>query len=278
MELSWALRGTTYGRGRDSDASGPWTFRVAGRAVGHIHSDERGDLPDMITIANLVAGDVRRGGPPLPALSHVSLTIDPGFFALLGPSGAGKSTLLRVLATLQPPDAGDATIAGHSVRGDRLGVRRLIGYVPQVANVFGSLSVLDNLKVLEGVPRRAQRITKMLEQFPAQAACRTVSACALSGGERQQLAFARAMMARPHMVLLDEPTAARSPNLMSQAFELIKTVPARSTAVLLVEQRARQALSISQRSYILDQGRVVMQGPAGELLADPRLVRLYLGG
>jgi len=212
-------------------------------------------------------------------LRGIDLDVAPSeIVTVAGTSGAGKSTLIKALMGLVRRCSGRMMFDGHDLLRlapeDRVG----IGYVPQVANVFGSLSVLDNLKVLEGVPRRAQRITKMLEQFPAQAACRTVSACALSGGERQQLAFARAMMARPHMVLLDEPTAARSPNLMSQAFELIKTVPARSTAVLLVEQRARQALSISQRSYILDQGRVVMQGPAGELLADPRLVRLYLGG
>lgn len=213
-------------------------------------------------------------------LHGINLDVAPGeIVTVAGTNGAGKSTLIKALMGLVRRCSGRMIFDGHDLLRlapeDRVGIG--IGYVPQVANVFGSLSVLDNLKVVEGVSRRALRITEMLEQFPALAARRSVAARALSGGERQQLAFARAMMARPRLVLLDEPTAALSPNLMSQVFELIKVLPAQSTAVLLVEQRARQALSISQRGYILDQGRVVLHGPAGELLADPRMARLYLG-
>jgi len=213
-------------------------------------------------------------------LRGIDLHVEPGeIVTVAGTNGAGKSTLIKALMGLMTRCRGRVVFDGQDLLRlapeDRVGIG--IGYVPQVANVFGSLSVVDNLKVVEGVARRAQRIEEMLAQFPALAARKSVAARSLSGGERQQLAFARAMMARPRLVLLDEPTAALSPNLMTQVFELIKTLPAQSTAVLLVEQRARQALTISDRGYILDQGRVVLGGPATGLLADPSMARLYLG-
>jgi len=196
-----------------------------------------------------------------------------------GTNGAGKSTLIKAIMGLVTRCRGRVLFDGHDLLRlapeDRVGVG--VGYVPQVANVFGSLSVVDNLKVVEGVTARARRIEEMLAQFPALAARKGVAARSLSGGERQQLAFARALMARPRLLLLDEPTAALSPTLVAQVFELIKTMPTQSTSVLLVEQRARQSLTISQRGYILDQGRVVLDGQAAALLADPRMARLYLG-
>ena len=213
-------------------------------------------------------------------LRGIDLHVEPGeIVTVAGTNGAGKSTLIKALMGLMARCRGRMVFDGQDLLRlapeDRVGIG--IGYVPQVANVFGSLSVVDNLKVVEGVARRARRIEEMLAQFPALAARKSVAARSLSGGERQQLAFARAMMARPRLVLLDEPTAALSPTLMTQVFELIKTLPAHSTAVLLVEQRARQALTISDRGYILDQGRVVLGGPALGLLADPSMARLYLG-
>lgn len=213
-------------------------------------------------------------------LRGIDLVVQPGeIVTVAGTNGAGKSTLIKAIMGLVKRCRGRVVFDGHDLLRlapeDRVGVG--VGYVPQVANVFGSLSVVDNLKVVEGVARRAQRIEAMLAQFPALAARNGVAARSLSGGERQQLAFARALMARPRLLLLDEPTAALSPNLMKQVFELIQTLPAQSTAVLLVEQRARQSLTISQRGYILDQGRVVLDGPAAALLADSRMARLYLG-
>jgi len=292
MELSWALRGTTYGRGRDSDASGPWTFRVAGRAVGHIHSDERGDLPDMITIANLVAGDVRRGGPPLPALSHVSLTIDPGFFALLGPSGAGKSTLLRVLATLQPPDAGDATIAGHSVRGDRLGVRRLIGYVPQVARFYPDLRVLRMLRYLAGLSGLRGRVLD--------ARCEEALALVhltgygrerikhLSGGLCQRLAIAQALVHRPEVLLADEPGSGLDPDERAHLLTLLSDLALGRTVVLATHLVADIAPVCTQLA-VLHAGRLRFVGTPGalaerargrvweQLLSDQELARALVG-
>jgi len=213
-------------------------------------------------------------------LRGIDLVVQPGeIVTVAGTNGAGKSTLVKAIMGLVTRCRGRVVFDGHDLLRlspeDRVGIG--VGYVPQVANVFGSLSVMDNLKVVEKVPARAQRIEEMLAQFPALAARKGVAARSLSGGERQQLAFARALMARPRLLLLDEPTAALSPNLVAQVFELIQTLPTRSTAVLLVEQRARQSLTISQRGYILDQGRVVLEGPAATLLADPRMARLYLG-
>ncbi len=198
-----------------------------------------------------------------------------------GTNGAGKSTLIKALMGLLPRCRGQVLFDGQDLLRlqpeQRVGVG--VGYVPQVANVFGALSVLDNLRVVEGVPRQAARIAEMLERFPALAQRRKVTARALSGGERQQLAFARALMGGPRLLLLDEPTAALSPSLVAEVFRLIRALPAvSSTAVLLVEQRARQSLEISQRGYILDGGKVVLHGPAQDLLANQNMARLYLGG
>ena len=197
-----------------------------------------------------------------------------------GTNGAGKSTLIKAMMGLVPRCRGRMAFAGHDLLRlapeDRVAVG--IGYVPQVANVFGGLTVLDNLRVVERVPDRKARTAEMLERFPALAERRHIRARLLSGGERQQLAFARALMSRPKLLLLDEPTAALSPNLMGQVFGVIQSMPALATAVLLVEQRARQSLEISGRGYILDGGRVVLEGDARALLADERMAQLYLGG
>ncbi len=224
--------------------------------------------------------DIAGGYGEADILRGIDLHVEYGeIVTVAGTNGAGKSTLIKAIMGLMPRCRGRVVFDGHDLLRlapeDRVGVG--VGYVPQVANVFGSLSVVDNLRVVEHVTRPARRMQEMLERFPALAERRGVAARSLSGGERQQLAFARALMSRPRLLLLDEPTAALSPNLMTQVFELIKTLPGQSTAILLVEQRARQSLEISQRGYILDGGRVVLDGPAPALLADPRMARLYLG-
>jgi branched-chain amino acid transport system ATP-binding protein len=224
--------------------------------------------------------DIAGGYGEADILRGIDLHVEYGeIVTVAGTNGAGKSTLIKAIMGLMPRCRGRVVFDGHDLLRlapeDRVGMG--IGYVPQVANVFGSLTVLDNLRVVEHVAGRARRMQEMLERFPALAERRGIAARSLSGGERQQLAFARALMSRPKLLLLDEPTAALSPNLMTQVFELIKTLPGQSTAVLLVEQRARQSLEISQRGYILDGGRVVLDGPAPMLLADPRMARLYLG-
>jgi len=230
----------------------------------------------LLEVAGIAGGygeaDILRG---------IDLRIEPGeIVTVAGTNGAGKSTLIKAIMGLVPRCRGRVVFDGRDLLSldpeDRVGIG--IGYVPQVANVFGTLSVLDNLRVVEGVAGRAARIRDMLDRFPALAERRHVAARALSGGERQQLAFARALMSRPKLLLLDEPTAALSPNLVGQVFALIATLPGHSAAALLIEQRARQSLAISNRGYILDSGRVVLEGPAPELLGDERMARLYLGG
>jgi len=229
----------------------------------------------LLEIAGLSGGysevDILRG-IDLCVADHEVVTI-------AGTNGAGKSTLAKALMGLVPRCRGRVRFDGHDLLRlapeDRVSIG--IGYVPQVANVFGALSVQDNLRVVERVEDRARRVAEMFERFPALKERRRVRARSLSGGERQQLAFARALMSRPKLLLLDEPTAALSPNLVKQVFETIISVQSSGTAVLLVEQRARQALGISDRGYILDSGRVVLDGQASDLLSNAQMAQLYLG-
>ncbi len=152
-----------------------------------------------------------------------------------------------------------------------------ISYVPQVHNVFGSLTVQENLQVVERVADKRKRIQDMYDLFPALAARRGTYACNLSGGERQQLAFARALMPSPALMLLDEPSAALSPALTNQVFDEVRRLPAMDVAVLMVEQRARQALAFSDRGYILDSGRIVLTDTGAGLLANEEMADLYIG-
>jgi len=213
-------------------------------------------------------------------LNGIDLTVEAGeILTVAGTNGAGKSTLAKAVMGLLPRVAGRIAFEGRDILQAPV-ERRLafgIAYVPQVGNIFASLSVLENLQVVQGVRDGRARIAEVMAAFPALAERSRARAGSLSGGERQQLAFARALMSRPRLMILDEPTAALAPARVAETFERIRTLPALGVSVLMVEQRARQALAVSDRGCILDGGRVAMLGAAAGLLADSRAATLYLG-
>lgn len=198
---------------------------------------------------------------------------------IAGTNGAGKSTLIKAAMGILPRIAGTMVFDGIDLMKLQIEDRVRIGisYVPQVRNVFGTLTVLENLQVVEHAPGKSARIRDMFDLFPALAGRRGTYAENLSGGERQQLAFARALMSSPRLILLDEPSAALSPALTDQVFEEVKRLPQADVAVLMVEQRARQALAFSDRGYILDAGRIVLSDTGASLLANEEMGDVYIG-
>ena len=213
-------------------------------------------------------------------IHQVSREVQSGeIVTIAGTNGAGKSTLVKAVLGLLPRMSGQISLDGREITTLAAEDRFYAGlaYVPQVANVFSSLTVRENLLVVRGVKRVQSRMQEVLETFPALVEKLSQRAGNLSGGERQQLAFARALMPSPKLMVLDEPTAALAPALVGKVFELVTQLPGRGVAVLMVEQRARQALEISDRGYILDQGRCVLSGQADALLADSKMTQLYLG-
>lgn len=224
--------------------------------------------------------DLRGGYSEVDILNGVTVSVGTGeIVTVAGTNGAGKSTLAKAVVGLLPRVEGEIRFEGTAINAvpTEMRANRGIGYVPQVANIFSSLTVQENLEVVVGVADQRQRIDELFAVFPALASRRRTRAGSMSGGERQQLAYARALMTRPRLIVLDEPTAALSPALVAETFERIKALPGIGASVLLIEQRARQALEISHRGVILDGGRVAMEGPANGLLADERAANLYLG-
>jgi neutral amino acid transport system ATP-binding protein len=224
--------------------------------------------------------NVAGGYGEVDILQGVTLSVMPGeIVTIAGTNGAGKSTLAKAIIGLLPRVTGEILFEGNSLLGIATEKRATLGvsYVPQVSNIFPSLSVEDNLAVVMGVSDAAHRMAELFAAFPALAARRRSRAGSMSGGERQQLAYARALMTRPRLIVLDEPTAALSPVLVADTFARIAALPAFGASVLLIEQRARQALAISHSGAILDGGRVALTGPAATLLADEKAADLYLG-
>jgi branched-chain amino acid transport system ATP-binding protein/neutral amino acid transport system ATP-binding protein len=216
-------------------------------------------------------------------LKGVDFSVQAGeIVGVIGPNGAGKSTLLKTIAGLLRPGGGSITLAGESIAGHapREVARRGIAYVPQEQNIFPSLSVRENLEMGGYLDPRGsrQRIERALERFPILGARRRVAARALSGGERQVLAMAMALMVEPKLLLLDEPSAGLSPVAAQRLFDDIGAINRGGTAIAMVEQNAREALTIAQRAYILVDGRNHREGPAAALAADPDIQRIFLGG
>jgi len=220
----------------------------------------------------------------VPILNGASLRIGPGeMVTIVGPNGAGKSTLVKVVIGLLPPWTGTVRLCGEDVtrRKPHAIVARGVGYVAQRDNVFATMSVAENLELGALALRSgsaASRQAAMLELFPRLAERRGQPAGTLSGGERQMLALARALMADPELLILDEPSAGLSPAAVDLIFAKIAEINATGVAVLMVEQNARRALAMSHRGYVLDGGQNRFEGPGEELLHDPKVVDLYLGG
>jgi branched-chain amino acid transport system ATP-binding protein len=204
---------------------------------------------------------------------------DREIVAVAGTNGAGKSTVVKAVMGLTPRLSGSVVFDGHELTRIPIEKRVSLGlsYVPQVQNIFAALTVLENLQVVERVANRSQRIKDMFDLFPALAERRRTAAGDLSGGERQQLAFARALMSSPRLIVLDEPSAALSPALTAQGFEQVRRCPEAGAAVLIVEQRARQAIEFSDRGYVMDSGRIVLTDTSANLLSNDRMTQLYLG-
>ena len=226
---------------------------------------------------------LRAGYGELEILHEVSVAVPPGaFVSVIGPNGAGKSTLLKAIYGLADTRGGAVRFEGRDVTAGRPHELTRLGlnYVPQLDNVFPNMSVLENLEIgatpLEG--GASERIEAVLETFPLLKARRRQRAGTLSGGERQMLALARALMPAPRLLLLDEPSAALAPAVVDALFERLEAVNRAGIAVLMVEQNARRSLSLCDYGYVLDMGRNRFEGPGTELLHDPKIAQLYLGG
>ncbi len=235
--------------------------------------------------ALLVAEDLHISYGRVEAVRGVSLSLDAGqIVTVIGPNGAGKTTLLAALMGLLP-SRGRIIYDGVDVAGleveDR--VDRGLCLVPEARELFSDMSVGDNL-LLGAFPRRAERaetkrrLDEIHALFPRLAERRKQSAGTLSGGERQMLALGRALMTRPRLLMLDEPSLGLAPLIVREIFRAIVGLRARGVSILLVEQNARAALESADYGFVLETGEIALHGPAGELLHDKRLMATYLGG
>lgn len=222
--------------------------------------------------------------PTISILNELSIDARAGEITLLiGPNGAGKSTVLRALFGLLQPTAGDIRLDGQSIAGltPRDLLARGMAFVPQGRNLFPALSVRHNLE-LGGITlargERDARAEEVLARFPRIRERIDNQASTLSGGEQKQLEIGRALLLRPRVLLIDEPSIGLSPKLVADVFGVLRALAAGGTTILMVEQNVRSALKIADRALALDMGRLAIDRPAALLLQDPDLNRLFLGG
>ena len=230
-----------------------------------------------------VEGLVCRYGK-IAAVRELNMEVHQGeLVSLIGANGAGKTTTLKAISGVLAPAAGRITFLGEDIT--RASPKRIlqlgIAHCPEGRRVFPQMSVLENLEMGSYLRTDASEVSadmqRLFERFPILHERRDQAAGTLSGGEQQMLAISRALMSRPKLVLFDEPSLGLAPNLVERTFEIIKGIRAQGVTVVMVEQNAFAALELSDRSYVLDQGRVTMTGPGMELLHNPHVKAAYLG-
>lgn len=234
----------------------------------------------------LTARDISAGYGDEDILHGVSLDVRRGaIVAVIGPNGSGKSTLLKTMYGLVQARQGRVTLYAADRPVELTGLRpsRItalgVNMVPQLANVFPEMSVLENLEIgaLPARERFVEQLERVLGAFPMLRAMLRKRAATLSGGQRQMLGVARAMMSDPRVLILDEPSAGLAPAVLEEVFARVKAINQAGVSILMVEQKARQCLAMADYGYVLDQGRNRLEGPGHALLQDPEVVRLYLG-
>ncbi|MCY4242520.1 MAG: ABC transporter ATP-binding protein [Rhodobacter sp.] len=235
--------------------------------------------PHVLQARNVIAGYAF----DLPILHGVSVHVDAGeVVSIIGPNGSGKSTLVKAVAGLVRVSAGNVRLDGRDITG--VAAHRLaaegVGYVPQTGNVFATLTVRENL-MIGGAPlakaAALERIEEICDIYPILKERMHDRAGSLSGGQRQILAVARALLTRPRLMLLDEPTASLSPKAASELFSAVRGLARDGAAVLMVEQNAKAALRVSDRGLVLAEGRNRIEGPAADLLSDEGIGEIFLG-
>jgi ABC-type branched-subunit amino acid transport system ATPase component len=236
----------------------------------------------ILTVRDLVSGYVDEN-----VLHGVSIDVPAGaIVAVIGPNGCGKSTLLKTIYGLVPPRGGQVLFRDHQGQQHDLAglppyaITRLgLNMVPQIANVFPDMSVQENLEIGAGVAsgRFVDHLERVLVTFPALRAALTKRAATLSGGQRQMLGIARALIAGPQLLILDEPSAGLAPAVVDEVFATVDTINAEGVTILMVEQKARQCLALSDYGYVLDMGQNRIAGTGQQLLENQEVIAAYLG-
>jgi branched-chain amino acid transport system ATP-binding protein len=227
----------------------------------------------------LVAGYER----DLPIVRGIDFSVARGeLVVVLGPNGAGKSTFVKAIAGLVPIHSGTVHLEGAAMQHVPVHekIRHGLAFVPQTENIFATMSINDNLLLAASVlpkPARARRIAELYAMFPDLGSRPSLRAGQLSGGQRQMLAVARALIVSPSVLILDEPSAGLSPKIVAEVFAKLKHINASGVTIVLVEQNVRAALAIADRAVILVEGKVRHEGPAATLADDPIVAELYLG-
>ena len=228
--------------------------------------------------------DVVAGYKDFMILNNLSFKVRRGSITLLlGPNGAGKSTVLKTLFGLLKPRQGRILLDGEDISGltQKALLAKGIAFVPQGRNLFGQLTVFQNMElggITLGTRITHERIPEVLDFFPRVKERLHSQASALSGGEQKQLEIGRALLLRPKVLLIDEPSIGLSPMVVQDVFKLLQTLASQGTTVLMVEQNVKSALKISDDAIALESGQLVLHKPASDLLADPNIERLFLGG